>query len=72
MVALCRNGHLTGYRKCTMCGADRVPNLTQGSGTVLVKSHQRPRDENGRNALDELRRETRVLAGCHYIGRGAQ
>lgn len=62
MTGLCKNGHVTGQRKCGTCGADRVPNSHVGLGRVNVK-HQRPRDANGRNELDELRRETRVSRG---------
>lgn len=62
MIGICKKGHQTGQRRCVICGADRVE-MTPGAGTVQVKKHQRPRDANGRNALDELRRSTSVSGG---------
>lgn len=65
MIGICKNGHMTGQRHCGTCGEDRGwPSLgSGGSGKVLVPRHERPRDENGRNELDALRRSTRHGTG---------
>lgn len=61
MIGICKDGHVTGQRHCGLCGADRIPGTmgTVAAGVVQVQRHERPRDENGRNELDAIRRATR-------------
>jgi hypothetical protein len=71
-VKICKNGHLTGTLRCGLCGSKAIKDLVvRGDGRVRVARHERPRDENGRNALDELRRSTRVGGRAKGQGAGA-
>ena len=63
---ICPNGHLTGTKDCGTRGAKSIRKFS-GDGRVLVSKYDRPRDENGRNSLDELRRSTR---GNPRVGAG--
>lgn len=64
---ICSNGHLTGNKVC-YCGAKATRQFS-GDGRAIPK-RLRPRDANGRNELDEIRRQTRV-GGSHHTPRGA-
>jgi hypothetical protein len=61
-IRTCKNGHLTGFRKCFTCGSKEVFALG-GRGAVdpLV------RDEHGDHPLLKVRRETRVLGNSSII-----
>lgn len=61
MIGICENGHLTGFKKCG-CGSLRQQ-FSPGQGSVQVARHERPRNENGLNELDALRRATRHSTG---------
>lgn len=56
---ICPNGHLTGTKTCGTCGKKCKGVVFHGAGRVLVAKHERPRDENGLNTLDQLRGRTR-------------
>lgn len=58
MLRICAAGHMTGTKKC-WCGKE-MEKQAPGAGYVQVRRHERPRDANGRNQLDELRRSTRA------------
>lgn len=66
MIGVCWNSHITGTKKCIICGEMRE-HFTPGSGAVKLKKHERPRDKNGLNALDQLRRETISPTGVGTI-----
>ena len=61
MLGICTNGHMTGSRRCGLCGADRE-SWAPGNGAVAVAKHaivKGPIEHPDRL----LRRETRVGSG---------
>lgn len=61
MLGTCKNGHITGYRHCGTCGADRIPAVI-GTGSVIVPRHKIDRD---RDTLRKMRRDTAIRGGGH-------
>ena len=62
MLGVCSNGHLTGMRRCPLCGGDRK-RFAPGEGRVEEPRHERRKRiarNQGRDPLGDLRRSTRV------------
>jgi len=59
MLALCKNGHVTGYRKCGTCGADRTTEAI-GLGKVVTPKHLLDKQSE----FHKLRNSTKLGTGC--------